>query len=93
MNFMENGTIPDPLYPIEREAVRLRHLEMNIRLYGKQMGVKKFRKHLLWYTKGLKGGNKFREAAVSVNEMSELLEMVHEYLQSLSDGISDAERL
>ncbi|MBW2648932.1 MAG: tRNA-dihydrouridine synthase, partial [Deltaproteobacteria bacterium] len=70
-----------------------RHLEMNINLYGEKMGVKAFRKHLLWYTKGLKGGNKFRKAAVLVNEMSELIEMVHKYLQSLSGWTSDAEIL
>lgn len=91
--FMSNGAMTDLPSMIEREEVIRRHLEMNIGLYGKKMGVKNFRKHLLWYTKGLKGGNKFREAAVSVNEMSELLEMVHEYLQSLSGGMSDAERL
>jgi nifR3 family TIM-barrel protein len=93
ITLMSNGTTPDQPSPIEREAVMLWHLEMNIRTYGKKMGIKKFRKHLLWYTKGLKGGNKFRQAAVLVNEMNELLEMVHEYLQSLSDCASDAEKL
>ena len=91
--FMSNGTISDPPSSMEREEIIRRHLEANINLYGKEMGVKSFRKHLLWYTKGLKGGNKFRKAAVSVNEMPELLEMVHEYLQSLSAGASDTERL
>ncbi|MBW2630346.1 MAG: tRNA dihydrouridine synthase DusB [Deltaproteobacteria bacterium] len=91
--FISNGTTPDPPSPIEREAVILQHLEMNISLYGKEMGVKNFRKHLLWYTKGLKGGSKFRKAAILVNEMNELLEMVHEYLQPLSNGTSGAEKL
>ncbi|MEA1970979.1 MAG: tRNA dihydrouridine synthase DusB [Thermodesulfobacteriota bacterium] len=91
--FMSNGTVPPPPSSIEREAVILRHLEMNIRLYGKKMGVKNFRKHLLWYTKGLKGGSKFRKDAVLINEMNELLEMVHEYWQPLSGGAPDAERL
>ena len=71
--------------PMEREEVIRRHLKMNIRLYGESMGVKSFRKHLLWYTKGLRGGNSFRKAAVAVNEMSELLGMTHEYLQHLSN--------
>jgi len=91
--FMSNGATPGPPSPIEREIVIRRHLEMNINLYGEKMGVKAFRKHLLWYTKGLKGGNKFRKAAVLVNEMSELIEMVHKYLQSLSGWTSDAEIL
>ncbi|MBW2596081.1 MAG: tRNA dihydrouridine synthase DusB [Deltaproteobacteria bacterium] len=73
---------PSTPSPVEREGVIRRHLEANISLYGEKMGVKSFRKHLLWYTKGLKGGSKFRKAAVSVNEMGELLEMTHEYLMS-----------
>jgi len=90
---ISDGTTPAPPSPIEREAVILQHLETNINLYGKGIGVKNFRKHLLWYTKGLKGGNKFREIAVSVTEINELLNMVHEYLRSLSYGVSDAGRL
>ena len=85
--FLSDSTLPFTPSLIEREDVIRRHLEMNISLCGERMGVKGFRKHLLWYTKGLKEGNKFRRAAVSVNEADKLLEMVHEYLQSLSDGV------
>lgn len=69
--------------PMERESVIRRHLEASISLYGEKMGVKSFRKHLLWYTKGLKGGSRFRKTAVSVNEVGELLEMTHEYLTAV----------
>ena len=93
ITFMSSGTTSDPPSPMEREDVIRRHLDMNIRLYGKEMGIKNFRKHLLWYTKRLKGGNKFRQSAVLVNEINDLLEMVHEYLQPLSYETSDAERL
>jgi len=82
-SFLSEGVIPPPPSPTERENVIHRHLEMNIRRYGEQAGVKGFRKHLLWYTKGLRGGGRFRKAAVSVEGMDELLAMVHTYLQSL----------
>ncbi len=91
--FMSNGAAPGPPSLVEREGVICRHLKANISLYGEKMGVKSFRKHLLWYTKGLKEGGKFRKAAVTVNEVGELLEMVHKYLQSLSEGASHAEGL
>ena len=81
-DLLSDKTLPSTPSPMEREGVIRRHLEANISLYGEKMGVKGFRKHLLWYTKGLKGGSKFRKAAVSVNEVGELLGMIHEYLIS-----------
>jgi len=91
---LSDGTVsPSTPSLVERESVIRLHLEAYISLYGEKMGVKSFRKHLLWYTKGLKEGSKFRKAAVAVNEVGELHEMLHKYLQSLAGGISHAERL
>jgi len=81
--FLSDRILSSTPSPMEREDIIRRHLEMDISLYGETMGVKSFRKHLLWYTKGLRGGSTFRKAAVSVTEISELLEMVHEYLHHL----------
>jgi len=89
--FLSGETMPSPFSVTEREEVIRRHLKMNMDLYGETMGTKIFRKHLMWYTKGLKGGSTFREAAVLIKETDELLEVAHNYLQSLSGEISDAE--
>lgn len=67
----------------ERENVIGRHLDMTLGMYGEVIGMKKFRKHLLWYTKGLKGGAQFRQAAVSIGEKRAMLNAVHAYLRSL----------
>jgi len=82
-SFLSDGVIPPPPSPMEREEILRRHLEMHIRRYGEQAGVRGFRKHLLSYTKGLRGGNAFRRAAVSVEGIDELFAMLHTYLQSL----------
>jgi len=87
---ISNTATVTPPSATEREEVIRRHLEMTVQLYGEKMGIKIFRKHLLWYTKGLRGGSVFRQAAVSVDDISQLLEMVHAYLQSLANRDSDA---
>jgi tRNA-dihydrouridine synthase B len=68
----------------EREYIIGRHLDMMANMYGEKIGMKKFRKHLLWYTKGLKGGAQFRQAAVSIGEMGAMLDAVHTYLHPLA---------
>jgi len=79
---LSGKALPPPPSPAEREEVIRRHLEAHIRHYGEAAGINSFRKHLLWYTKGLKGGSGFRKAAVSAAEIDELLEMLHTFLDS-----------
>ena len=84
--FLADGTIVPPPDPAEREAVIRRHLAMHIRRCGEGEGVRAFRTHLLWYTKGLKGGSRFRKAACSVEGVDELLAMISHYLRSCEGG-------
>lgn len=52
--YLETGAYTE--FPIEGIAgVALRHLDLMIEIFGEKMGVLRFRKHLLWYTKGLYG--------------------------------------
>ncbi len=73
--------------PRERQKVIERHLEMTIALYGEILGIKNFRKHLLWYTKGLRGSSQFRQSAVHIREKEDLLESVNRYVQSLDNNV------
>ena len=78
--YLKTGIIPSGPSAGEREDLVRRHLHMLIQLYGEGMGVKVFRKFLLWYTKGLRGGSKFRQEAMSIVEKEKLLELLHEFL-------------
>jgi tRNA-dihydrouridine synthase B len=69
----------------EREELIGRHLDMTLGMYGEAIGMKKFRKHLLWYTKGLQGGAHFRQSVVSIAEKKAMLDAVHTYLWSLAE--------
>ncbi|MBN2516798.1 MAG: tRNA dihydrouridine synthase DusB [Deltaproteobacteria bacterium] len=85
INSLASESMPLPVTIKEREEMMRRHLNMTIRDSGEDLGVKKFRKHLLWYTKGLKGGAQFRQSVVSVREKEFLLSAVHAYFSSLEE--------
>jgi len=67
----------------EREQVLRNHLMMNVQHYGSGVGLKTFRKHMLWYTKGLRGGSHFRQKLTKIHGSAELIEAVHHYFTSL----------
>ncbi len=65
---------PDPPTLSERRDIIDAHLKREVDYAGEKAGYRSFRKHLLWYTKGLKGGARFRHAAsnwVSAGQMWE----------------------
>ena len=45
----------------ESIAICLRHLDLSIEEFGERIAVRRFRKHLLWYTKGTRGVVRLRE--------------------------------
>jgi tRNA-dihydrouridine synthase B len=45
----------------ERTRIALRHLDLTIDQFGERIAVRRFRKHLLWYTKGTYGVVRLRE--------------------------------
>ncbi len=79
----KNVFLPPALH--EREDMINRHLNMSVKFFGEKTGLRKFRKHLLWYTKGLKGSSRFRETVVKIDRKESLLTMVHDYFQSISE--------
>lgn len=82
---LTSQNVPHSVTMQEREEMIHRHLKMTIRCVGEDIGVKNFRKHLLWYTKGLKGGAQFRQSVISVREKEFLLSAVHSYFSSLEE--------
>jgi tRNA-dihydrouridine synthase B len=59
-------------------------MEMEINFWGERLGVRNFRKHLLWYTKGMRGGSLFREAVGKIDDKKAVLsELSRFFNQSL----------
>jgi tRNA-dihydrouridine synthase B len=76
----------DPLPPslTQREQMIRRHLTLELASAGETAGLKIFRKHLLWYTKGLKGGSQFRQMIGAVEDKTLLLDKLHAFFAGLS---------
>ncbi len=70
----------------DKRRVIEKHLEMSVGLYGEVIGVKCFRKHLFWYTKGLRGSAAFRKEAGTITGKENLLAAVSAYFETLAAG-------
>jgi nifR3 family TIM-barrel protein len=67
----------------ERFNVISRHLGMELQYHGEAAGNRNFRKHLLWYTKSLPGGAKFRKLAVNLSGRESILEELQRFFRSV----------
>ncbi|MBQ6315711.1 MAG: tRNA dihydrouridine synthase DusB [Mogibacterium sp.] len=67
--------LPHPSEP-ERKAMMLRHLEMLCDLKGENIGVKEFRKFVVWYTKGMRGAAHIRRAVNDIVELEQMKEVL-----------------
>jgi len=85
VGYLKNKNVFLPPALEERENIINYHLDMSVKFFGEKAGLRKFRKHLLWYTKGLKGSSRFRETVVKIDGKESLLTMVHDYFQSISE--------
>ncbi|MDA8126715.1 MAG: tRNA dihydrouridine synthase DusB [Deltaproteobacteria bacterium] len=70
----------------DRETVIARHLALAVEHYGEKVGTREFRKHLLWYTKGLRGGAQFRQAAGAIVGREMALALLRDYFRSLEES-------
>ncbi len=84
--YLEDKNVFSPPALQEREDIINQHLNMSVNFFGEKIGVRNFRKHLSWYTKGLKGSSRFREMVIRIDKKESLLKMVHGYFQSINLG-------
>jgi tRNA-dihydrouridine synthase B len=51
--------------------------------YGEEAGKKIARKHISWYTKGLRDSAEFRQKVNKLSETEEVLETIHAFFEPL----------
>jgi tRNA-dihydrouridine synthase B len=69
----------------ERQEVIKRHWEMETGHSGVKLANKNFRKHLLWYTRGLKDSTRFRQLAGKLRDGESVMNELNEYFRSLKE--------
>ncbi len=82
LTHLAGGAVSPPSLADREEAIR-HHLALAIDYYGEKVGTRDFRKHLLWYTKGLRGSAQFREMAGKITDQSAAWEALQDYFQCL----------
>ncbi|MGA2525340.1 MAG: tRNA dihydrouridine synthase DusB [Smithellaceae bacterium] len=81
-----SGQIKDYLPNLdERQKVIKKHWEMETGYIGVKLANKNFRKHLLWYTKGLESSTRFRQLAGKLRDGESVLNELNEYFRSLEE--------
>ena len=69
----------------EVKDVLLGHLSELYQFYGEYSGCRIARKHIAWYTKGLRSSNEFRQSMYKVENTIEQAKVVEEYFNHLLD--------
>ncbi len=82
LKFFEDGR-PEPPSLDEREETILRHLRMMLDSRGEKHGIREFRKHLLWYTRGLRGGSEFRSQVAGWVTCSEVTAHIKDFFEKI----------
>ena len=75
--YEKTGVMPErPSAAVIRDTM-LRHARLQIDFKGEYLGIREMRKHVAWYTKGMKGSAKLRDAINLVESYEELEELLY----------------
>lgn len=72
IHWEETGELPPGPDKDEVREMMLRHARLQLEYKGEFCGIREMRKHVAWYTKGLKGAARLREKVNAVESLEEL---------------------
>jgi tRNA-dihydrouridine synthase B len=83
MHFFKTGTrLPDPPLTEQRDTL-LAHYDAMLSHYGVNVGSRIARKHIGWYSKGLRGSSEFRATVNRCDDPAQVKTMVEEFYMPL----------
>ncbi|EOS69893.1 hypothetical protein C818_02238 [Lachnospiraceae bacterium MD308] len=78
LEYERTGRMPKRPMPEEIRDMMLRHARMQIEFKGDYLGIREMRKHVAWYTKGLKGSARLRDEINKTESYEELSKLLYE---------------
>lgn len=70
----------DATYSLDKKRrLVIEHLHAAVLIYGEQAGLRKFKHHLAWYVRGLRGAATFRNSIAAVIKASDMEEMINAF--------------
>lgn len=82
-HYLQTGTVLEAPSILEVSTVLQEHLQELYQFYGEYSGCRIARKHIAWYTKGLRGSNEFRQAMYQVESTAQQARVVNGYFEQL----------
>jgi nifR3 family TIM-barrel protein len=82
------GEIPREPSLEEKERVLLRHLSLMGEWKGETHGLREFRKHLIWYTRGFRGSVEFRTQIPQWETLGETVAHIREFFQKIPSAFA-----
>jgi len=75
--YEKTGVMPERPTAATIRDTMLRHARLQIEFKGEYLGIREMRKHVAWYTKGMKGSAKLRDAINLVESYEELEDLLY----------------
>ncbi len=83
LDCLEHGRVMYEPDAMERMDTLFEHIDLLVRLKGEHIGIREARKHIAWYTKGLKNATKLRNTVNLIDDLDILKETLNEYKNTL----------
>ncbi len=83
-HYLATGEQLAPPLVAELRTLLLAHLQDHYQLYGEHTGVRSARKHIVWYTRTLPGGEALRQVIHSAQDCATQWRAVADYLDALA---------
>ena len=77
-HYLANGEMLDKPNPIEIKQMIIKHARLQYEIKGEYTGVREMRKHIAWYTQGLKNSAALRNDVNKIETMDELIRFINE---------------
>lgn len=78
LEYEKTGILPERPDAKSIRETMLRHAKLLMEYKGDYIGIREMRKHVAWYTKGMKGSSKLRDEINRVESYEELEELLYE---------------
>ena len=78
VEYDRTGVLPGRPSKEQIKETMLRHARLQIEFKGDYLGIREMRKHVAWYTKGMKGSAKLRDDINKVESYEELKQLLDE---------------
>lgn len=85
LHFLEHGEYIDAPPVAEVQAILVEHLQALYDFYGDYTGVRMARKHIAWYSKGLRNGNPFRQQMNTFEQPEQQLSFTKQFFDELAE--------